>query len=298
MKKIICILLLFIYFQSSDSQIREWMSPLKFAQIKARSENKLILMAWKRSLEIPFPAIVKDENGKDIYIKNLFESPIINEFLWKSFILVEVDDDFYGELMEEIKGKRSQSYVDTFEDDSLKIMDANGNIIGTSGAFTEVLNLSKFVIKYNLNTSFLKQELINYDTNKEFYSAFYLASKYVDYSILVNDNVRDEILRLSDVYFAEAEQFLAEDKNLDNKKALYQRIKLIRLKQDLIKNKSGKVIRQINKIDLLEVNEPLKVFLLYTAYRLKNDVENFSVLENKLSLFNRKLSQSIVDLNR
>lgn len=298
MKKIICILLLFIYFQSSDSQIREWMSPLKFAQIKARSENKLILMAWKRSLEIPFPAIVKDENGKDIYIKNLFESPLINEFLWKSFILVEVDDDFYGELMEEIKGKRSQSYVDTFEDDSLKIMDANGNIIGTSGAFTEVLNLSKFVIKYNLNTSFLKQELINYDTNKEFYSAFYLASKYVDYSILVNDNVRDEILRLSDVYFAEAEQFLAEDKNLDNKKALYQRIKLIRLKQDLIKNKSGKVIRQINKIDLLEVNEPLKVFLLYTAYRLKNDVENFSVLENKLSLFNRKLSQSIVDLNR
>lgn len=298
MKKIICILLLFIYFQSSDSQIREWMSPLKFAQIKARSENKLILMAWKRSLEIPFPAIVKDENGKDIYIKNLFESPLINEFLWKSFILVEVDDDFYGELMEEIKGKRSQSYVDTFEDDSLKIMDANGNIIGTSGAFTEVLNLSKFVIKYNLNTSFLKQELINYDTNKEFYSAFYLASKYVDYSILVNNNVRDEILRLSDVYFAEAEQFLAEDKNLDNKKALYQRIKLIRLKQDLIKNKSGKVIRQINKIDLLEVNEPLKVFLLYTAYRLKNDVENFSVLENKLSLFNRKLSQSIVDLNR
>ena len=298
MKKIICILLLFIYFQSSDSQIREWMSPLKFAQIKARSENKLILMAWKRSLKIPFPAIVKDENGKDIYIKNLFESPIINEFLWKSFILVEVDDDFYGELMEEIKGKRSQSYVDTFEDDSLKIMDANGNIIGTSGAFTEVLNLSKFVIKYNLNTSFLKQELINYDTNKEFYSAFYLASKYVDYSILVNNNVRDEILRLSDVYFAEAEQFLAEDKNLDNKKALYQRIKLIRLKQDLIKNKSGKVIRQINKIDLLEVNEPLKVFLLYTAYRLKNDVENFSVLENKLSLFNRKLSQSIVDLNR
>lgn len=298
MKKIICILLLFIYFQSSDSQIREWMSPLKFAQIKARSENKLILMAWKRSLEIPFPAIVKDKNGKDIYIKNLFESPLINEFLWKSFILVEVDDDFYGELMEEIKGKRSQSYVDTFEDDSLKIMDANGNIIGTSGAFTEVLNLSKFVIKYNLDTSFLKQELINYDTNKEFYSAFYLASKYVDYSILVNDNVRDEILRLSDVYFAEAEQFLAEDKNLDNKKALYQRIKLIRLKQDLIKNKSGKVIRQINKIDLLEVNEPLKVFLLYTAYRLKNDVENFSVLEKKLSLFNRKLSQSIVDLNR
>lgn len=298
MKKIICILLLFIYFQSSDSQIREWMSPLKFAQIKARSENKLILMAWKRSLEIPFSAIVKDENGKDIYIKNLFESPLINEFLWKSFILVEVDDDFYGELMEEIKGKRSQSYVDTFEDDSLKIMDANGNIIGTSGAFTEVLNLSKFVIKYNLDTSFLKQELINYDTNKEFYSAFYLASKYVDYSILVNDNVRDEILRLSDVYFAEAEQFLAEDKNLDNKKALYQRIKLIRLKQDLIKNKSGKVIRQINKIDLLEVNEPLKVFLLYTAYRLKNDVENFSVLEKKLSLFNRKLSQSIVDLNR
>ncbi len=298
MKKIICILLLFIYFQSSDSQIREWMSPLKFAQIKARSENKLILMAWKRSLEIPFSAIVKDENGKDIYIKNLFESPLINEFLWKSFILVEVDDDFYGELMEEIKGKRSQSYVDTFEDDSLKIMDANGNIIGTSGAFTEVLNLSKFVIKYNLNTSFLKQELINYDTNKEFYSAFYLASKYVDYSILVNNNVRDEILRLSDVYFAEAEQFLAEDKNLDNKKALYQRIKLIRLKQDLIKNKSGKVIRQINKIDLLEVNEPLKVFLLYTAYRLKNDVENFSVLEKKLSLLNRKLSQSIVDLNR
>ncbi|WP_157662587.1 MULTISPECIES: hypothetical protein [unclassified Winogradskyella] len=301
MRKIICILLLSIYFQSSDAQIREWMTPLKFAQIKARSENKLIIMAWSRSLEIPFPAIVKDENGKDVYLRNLFESPVIKEFLWTYFIPVKVDDDFYGELMKDLKVKRSQSYIDAFEDDSLKIMDANGNIIGTSGAFTEVLNFSKFVTKYNLNTSFLKQELINYHTNKDFYSTFYLASKYIDYSILVNDKVRDEILELSNIYFNEAEQILSEDQSLENKEALIQRIQLTKLKQDLIKNKSRKVLRQLNKIaelGLQDVNKPLEKFLQYTAYRLRNDTENFSILEKDLSLLYKKQAQSIVDINR
>lgn len=301
MKKIICILLLAVYFQTGHSQMRDWMTPLKFAQIKARSENKLILMAWEKSLEIPFPAIVKDEKGKDVFLRNLFESPVINEFLWTYFIPVKVNDDFYGELMKDIRGKRSQSYIDAFEDDSLKIMDANGNIIGTSGAFTEVLNFSKFVTKYNLNTSFLKQELINYNINKDFYTTFYLASKYVDYSILVNDKVRNEILELSNIYFSEAEQILQEDQSLENKEALLQRVQLTKLKQDLINNKSRKVLRQLKKITesgIQDVNKPLESFLKYTAHRLRNDTESFLILEKELSLLYKKQAQSIVDINR
>ncbi|MBT8243734.1 MAG: hypothetical protein HKP48_01905 [Winogradskyella sp.] len=281
---------------------QNWMESMKIATRLARAENKLVLMVWQEATEYPLPIVIKDKaTGKDVFLRNLFGSPELTQLLWTYFVPVKVDEIFYEDMLQEIEGKRSRSYIDDFSDDSLKIMDANGNIIGTSGALVDLLNLSNFITKYNLNTSYLKQELVNYFYNKDFYSAFYLGAKYLDYSIFVNKSVRSEILKLSEIYFNEAEEFILNDEDLKDKPALNQRVLLTKLKKDLIKNRPKKVLRQLRKIDdedLKETNQSLKAFLSYTAYKLLGETEKFAALEKDISLLNLKLAQQIVNIKR
>lgn len=280
---------------------QNWMESLEIATRLARGQNKLVLMVWQEASEYPLSVIVKNEQGKDIYIRNIFDSPELSTLLWKHFVLLKVDEVFYGDMLKEIKGKRSFNYISSFNDDSLKIMDANGNIIGTTGEVFEVLNLTKFIEKYSLDTEYLKQELLNYFNKKDFYSTYYLASKYIEYSILVNEKVRPEILKLANIYFDEADTLLANDSTLKDKSALKQRLFLTKLKEDLIRNKPRRVLRQLKKIDdesLLKANKSLKTFLSYTAYKLLVEPENFALLEKKVSLLNKKLAQQIVTINR
>lgn len=279
---------------------QNWMESMEIATILARGQNKLVLMVWQEASEYPLSVIVENDQGRDIYIKNIFESPELTKLLWTYFIPVKVDEVFYEDMLKEIEGKRNQNYIDSFNDDSLKILDPNGNILGTTGSVSEVLNLSNFIGKYNLNTSYLKQELVNYFNKKDFYTSFYLASKYLDYSILVNKSVRPEILRLANIYFSQAEQFLETDNELKNKATLGQRIVLTKLKEDLIKGKPKKVLRQLKKIDdsaLIDANKSLKKFLEYTSYKLLRETEKFSNLEKDISLLNLKLAQAIVNIN-
>ena len=279
---------------------QNWMESLEIATRLARGQNKLVLMVWQEASEYPLSVIVKNEQGRDIYIKNIFESPELTKLLWTYFVPVKVDEVFYEDMLKEIEGKRNQSYIDSFNDDSLKILDANGNILGSTGSVSEVLNLSNFIGKYNLNTSYLKQELVNYFNKKDFYTSFYLASKYMDYSILVNKSVRPEILKLANIYFSEAEQFLETDTALKNKVSLRQRLVLTKLKEDLIKDKPKRVLRQLKKMDesaLTDANKSLKKFLEYTSYKLLRETEKFSNLEKDISILNLKLAQAIVNIN-
>lgn len=301
MKKITIVLLLAFLSQNTFSQTGDWMESMDFAKRMARTQNKLILMVWEEATQYPLPILIQVTNGRDVVLENLFESEELNQLMWEYFVPVKINEALYEDMFNEIKGKRSQSYINDFNDDSLKIMDANGNIIGTSGGYVELLNFTKFVLKYRLDTSYLKQETLNYYNKKDFYSTFYLASKYIDYSLLVNEKARPEILKLSDIYFAEAIAILEKDQALENKAELIQRIELTKLTQNLIKNKPRRVLRQLKKLEELEikkVNKPLQSFLYYTSYRLLNDKENFQALEKEISLLNLKQAQLIVNLNR
>ncbi|SHG48888.1 hypothetical protein SAMN05444148_0254 [Winogradskyella jejuensis] len=294
----LCLFLVFLNGYAQETI--PWVESLPIAKIQARSQDKMILMVWEGATKYPLPVLLKDERGRNVVIDNLFETPQLNELLWQYFVPVVVGDESYADLFYEIEGKRPQSYIDKFNDDTLKILDVNGNILGTSGAYTELLNLDKFIAKYGFETSYIKQELMNYKLKKDFYTSFYLASKYVDFSLLVNENVRSEILKLSDIYFAESEAFLMAEEASD-KNTLLQRVELTKLKQDLIKNRSRKVLRRLKKIEesqIEKVNQPLVTFLYYTAYRLLNDKEKFQPLESSISLLNLKQTQLIVNINR
>ena len=283
------------------AQSQDWMESLDVAKRLARTQNKIILMVWEESMYYPFPAVLKDENDKNIFIRDLYASEPLMEIIWEYFIPVKVNELLYEDLFLKIKGKRSRGYIDKFNDDSIKVLDANGNIIGTTGAFTEVLNFSTFLSRYAINTSFISAELDNYNKKKDFYSSYYLASRYIDNSFRFPKKVRNEILDLSNIYLKEAEAFLENDVILKNKDQLSQLTNLTYLKQNLLKGKPRRVLKQLDKLNTADfdgANKRLANFLKYTAYRLMNKKDEFSKLESEISLVNLKLAQAIVNINR
>lgn len=301
MKKNIVLIGLFFCTLLGFSQTESWMTSLEVAKRLARTQDKPILMVWEEATSYPLPVAVVAEDGRKVVVENLFSSIELNKILWEYFVPVKVGELLYEDMYNEIKDHSKKSYINMFNNDSLKVLDANGTIIGTSGAFTELLNFTNFITIYAMDSSFLKQELVNYDRDTNFYSAFYLGSKYIDYSVFMQSNLRSQILDVADIYLAEAEVLLENDPELKDMVDLKERLFLTRLVQDLVKNNSRRVLRHLNKMDttaMTGANKSLLNFLYYTAYRLRNDKEGFKNLESEISLSDLRQAQQIVNINR
>lgn len=121
----------FVLFAVNMSSAQAWMTNLEIAQRLAMVQNKMLLMVWEETTSYQYPVLVRDEKGRTIFINNLFEDEYISPLIWEHFVPVIVSEHKYAELYGKIKGRRSQRYIDKFNDDSIKIMDVNGNIINT-----------------------------------------------------------------------------------------------------------------------------------------------------------------------
>ncbi|WP_299118648.1 hypothetical protein [uncultured Winogradskyella sp.] len=297
--KNLLIKLVFVLFAVNLSFSQAWMTNLDIAQKLASVQNKMVLMVWEETTKYQYPVLVKDDKGRTILIDNLFEDETVSPLIWEHFIPVIVKENQYADLYLEIKGKRSQSYIDKFNDDSIKIMDVAGNILNVSGYFEEFPNITKLIKKYALNTEFLELELAGYKKDKNFYSAYYLASKYLDFSLYTNEKIRSEIINLSNIYLNEALAFL-ESENLSDKLMLKQRCELLKIQEYLILKRPKKVLRQLKKMDaeLVENNNKGFVALLYyTAYAILEDEKNIEVWKPKVSLVNLKKADMLINLN-
>lgn len=297
MKKNILFLILSIgIFNFCFSQ--EWLTSLETAKRVALVQNKFLLMIWEDAALIPYPVLMNDEKGNTILVENLFDYDEINRVIWDYFVPVKLNERVYSELYEQIKNTRSRTYMAQFEDDNIKIVDVNLNIINTSDGLEAYSNLSKFLSKYALNTSFLNADLRNYLLQKDFGSAFRLASKYFDYAILVHNNVREDIIQISDLYLDEAIAFLP-DSRLEERSNFEQKAKLLGLSKFLLKNKPGKVQRQLKKIQTSEIdqtNKSLLAFLYYTSYQLQKDEKNAELWKSEVSLVDLKRAELIIKL--
>lgn len=289
------VLLFFVNLSYSQA----WMTNLKVAQSLASAQNKMVLMVWEETTKYPYPVFVNDKNDNTVFINNLFEDEIVSPLIWKHFVPVIVSDFKYGEMFYKIKGKRTQKYIDKFNDDSIKIMDVNGNILNVSNPLENYENITELIENYALNTKFINNELKGYRTDKNFYSTYYLASKYLDYAMYMNKKVRSKLIDLSTIYLEEA-SLLAETKASEDQLKLSQRVALLKIQQSLIKKRPKKVIRQLKRIDAESIdnsNETFVAFLYYTAYRILNDETNATLWESKISSVNLKKAQLIYNLN-
>lgn len=294
------LLLILIFFSAFGfSQSNEWMTSLDIAKRLALVQNKMIFAIWEDAASYEYHVLINDKNGKTVIV-NLFDSESLNDIIWEYYVPVKLSESIYLDLFNEIKGKRSESYIQKFNDDSIKIMDINGNIINTNLIDNnKMMNFSSYIAKYAMDTSFLKQELISYSTDKNFTSSYFLVSKYIDYACFSDSNIRSEIIELSNIYLDEANNYM-QSSNSSNKIISLQAIQLLRIKQNLVLNKPKKVIRQLKKMrdsEIYRVNQSLFNFLNYTAYELLKDEEKANLWKNKVSLVDLKKANLIININ-
>lgn len=275
---------IFLLFVVNFSFSQAWMTSLDIAQKLALVQNKMVLMVWEESTKYPYPVLVNDDKGRTILIKNLFEDENVSPLIWEHFVPVIVSENEYEDLYYAVKGKRKQSYIDKLNDEGIKIMDINGNIINVSMSPYEYMHISKLIQKYALNTRFISAELKNYSDENNFYSAYYLASKYLDFSLYAKKDIRKEIINLANIYLDEAETIMTSD-TTENKLVLEERCELLRLQESLLLKRPKKVLRQLKKMDAKNIennNQSMISFLYYTAFKILGDEKNALLWELSL----------------
>jgi len=290
---------IFLLFIVNFSFSQAWMTSLDIAQKLALVQNKMVLMVWEESTKYPYPVLVEDDEGRTIFIENLFEDENISPLIWEYFVPVIVSENEYEDLYYAVKGKRNQRYMDKLNDESIKIMDINGNIINLSIPLAEYLNITKLIKKYALDTRFMSVELKNYSDDKNFYSTYYLASKYLDFSLYVSKDIRKEIINLVDIYLDEA-QNVNRSSDSEDKLVLEERCELLRIQEILLLKQPKKGLRKLKKMNAENIennNQPMISFLYYTAFKILGDEKSAALWESKVSSVNLKKARMIINLN-
>lgn len=274
MKKLLFTLLLSLA-TITGAVAQEWLTSLTLAKKLALSKNKMLLVIWEDSANYSYPVLLEDSDGTKV-ITELFESDAVKTLVWKYFVPVVINESNYEQLFEKIDGNRSMTYINRFNDDNIKVMDPNGNILDlrTADQFM-TQDLTAIIKKYALNTSFLEAELNSYFENKNYATTFRLANKYLDFAIYAENFVKEEIIMLSDIYMLEAEKLL-DNSDYPTKKALAQKHALLKIKSYLIMgraNKSRRLLKKYDIVDIDEINISLFAFLNYATYRSLDNIE-------------------------
>lgn len=289
---------LFVMFSLivSISNAQEWFTSFDVAKRLAIVQDKMLFALWEGSFDQPIHMLVNIDEKK-VFI-DLSKNTSLDPLIWDYFIPVRIPESEYSRFMKDAKG-RGVRYIEKLNDDSIKIMDVNGNILNTHDSSAEVPNLYGFINRYALNTSYLTNELRNYMNDKTFVTSSLLANKYVDFAIYTNDKLRPELIELANIYLDDSVKLLKKMEE-DNKEGYFQRLDLIQIKGLLILNQSKSAYIQLKKIDedeLDEINKRLFSFLNYTALRLLGDEINADLWKSKISSLDLKKAELIISNN-
>ena len=98
MRKIalICVLVLAFCLKSNA---QEWMKSLSIAKRLAQTENKMLLVMWEEATLYPFPVVMFDDNGRRIYVEDMFDVEEIEEILWENFVPVMINENEYNDCL-------------------------------------------------------------------------------------------------------------------------------------------------------------------------------------------------------
>jgi hypothetical protein len=286
---------------SNFCNAQEWFTSFDVAKRLAIVQDKMLFVIWEESLDDVYPLLYNNAKG-DLVVTDLSEDNSLDELIWEHFVPVLLPEEEYAEFINDSISEKTTKYMTKLNDDSIKIMDINGNILNATPDYDEYdteQNLSLIIKKYALNSSFLKQELINYSKKGNLTTAFNLASKYLDYAIFVQKAIRPEIIDLANIYFNEAKQYVLKEE-LKNKNALLQRFDLLDIKGLLVLDKPKRARRLLKKIDVAEIsqiNKSIYIFLNYTTFKLLNEEDKSVFWKDKISKVDLKKAGFIIKNN-
>lgn len=277
---------------------QQWMTSLPVAQDLALAQNKMVLMVWEDATTKRYPVIISNSEGSWTKV-DLFTNEEISPIIWKYFVPVIVSEAMYEDMYNKIKDKREQSYIDKFNYNSIKILDANGHIINVSTGYNSKENINAIILNYAINTQFMEPELRTYDKKKDFYSAYYLASRYLDFALYTKNNNRSDFARLSQIYLEESVKLLESD-SIQNKTPLRQRANLLKCHGDLISKRPVeqvlKALRRLEKQGIEKNNESMLALLYFASHASISEMVEANKWRSKLADRDLKKVQLIINI--
>ena len=296
MKKLVLLLVISLC-SLNVSQSQEWFKSIDIAKRMALVQDKMLFVVWEESLDYPYALLYTTSNG-DLLITDLSKDTSLDAVIWEHFIPVLLSEAEYDRLAKKEEGNEDK-YIAKLNDDSIKIMDVNENILNLKTSSDYEQSLSSIIKNYSLKTTFLKQDLINFSQQENFTTAYNLGSKYIDFALFVEKDTREEIIDLANLYLEESKKHLVTS-NLEEKVAYSQRIDLLAIKEDLVLDnarRANRFLKRIVEADIAEVNKGLYNFLIYTTFTLLKDEENAALWQSKLSEVDLKKTELILNIN-
>jgi thiol-disulfide isomerase/thioredoxin len=258
------LLVIALLFGSNVVKADNWLYSLEDAKKMAIATNKLILVDFWASWCGPCKKMDSESWSKD-EIKEVMDN----------YVSVQIDIDIYTEIAKKYN-VRGIPYV--------FIMDPNGEVIYQHMSYMNKVQVKKLLNKYALSTAFLQRDYLIYNQNINSNSSFRLAQSYQNYSIYLDDNVRNDFLTLSLTYLKQVKKLLKRENR--NNISMNQKIELIEIQEKLIRGDYSKCVKELNKSFMEEKiderNRSLFYFISYVASKGVNSAENSEIWLQKL----------------
>jgi thiol-disulfide isomerase/thioredoxin len=183
------------------------------------------------------------------------------------------------------------------------VMDGNGMVVHSFSGYQSACELKKELEKFEISTEFLSVDLVNFYKNNNYNTALRVFQKYLDYSLFVDKEIKNKILKIGNDYFSKVRKMVS--KKMENYDEIKQKIDLLELYNyayDYNYDKLSIKLLNINKNVILENNLNNYYFLkLITAKGLGSEdrvkieeetikLENFSYYARKIDLILSKRS--------
>ncbi len=247
------------------SMADNWLYDFEEAKKLALATNKLILVDFWATWCGPCKKMDRESWSKDDV-----------KLLMSGYVPVKIDIDSNRELASRYN-IRSIPYV--------FVLDGNGKVVHQTMSYKSKSELVDLLKTYALSTEFLSNELISYYKKQSFVSAYRIASKYHDYSLYLDEDLRKDFLKASDDYFEEALDYLDEE-DFKKKAAFRQKIELYDIQKELLLNnarRAMKLLKKIDKVDVDKMNNRFFAFLNYATYKLMNNKDQTKLWEGEVT---------------
>ena len=266
MKKVFLLLVLIF----SQHICANWIYSLDEAKLIALNSNKFILVEYYFSESSEMRRFNLDSWSNEAILKSA-----------DSFVLLRMPFDsnsFSG------NNKINKKNINFLKLSLLQILDCNGKIIDNLEYSLIKKQLTDLLNNYSISTEFLSVDLMSCYKNTCFNTSARVAQKYLDFSLLVDNEIKSNILKVSDEYLSEAKKDLSKKDDDYNKK--YQKLELLelfRFAYSLNFTKLEKKLVQFKEIDILENNLNYYYFLNYMVAKGLGK-ENFAEIDSKYKL--------------
>ncbi|MDT0648887.1 thioredoxin family protein [Autumnicola edwardsiae] len=242
MKKITFLVLIFFSF---NSYAANWLTSLEDAKKLALGTNKFIIVDFWATWCGPC-RMMDAESWKDPEI----------EALMQNFVPVKIDIDQESGLANEYNVR---AIPDVF------ILNGNGDVVFHKKGYMSKAEVARLLKDYSLQTSFVQMESIAYFKSQKYHTALRLARKYQDFSLYLEEDVRENVLRVSEKYLKDASKLL--DKKQSNYDWVNQQIELLELVPILYSGDYDKVARKMARnFNLEEINDKNLSLYYYLNY--------------------------------